>query len=144
MVKTIQIIIVIFLLAQFIRPRKVPCIVDKKKTLCSPKNVEKILIKACYDCHSDRVRYPWYFEIAPLSWTMAHHIKEGRKALNFSKWSDIPKDIKLKRLDRAIHTVGIGMMPLPSYKWIHKDAVLTKAEKQTLQKYFEFLKRTLK
>jgi len=53
-------------------------------------------------------------------------------------------DTKLKRLNRAIHTVGIGVMPLPSYKWIHKDAVLSKSDKQTLQEYFESLKQTLK
>ena len=142
--RTILIFITIVLFAQLIRPEKSLFAIDEKKALHPPKDVEDILVKACYDCHSDRVRYPWYADIAPLSWTIAHHIKEGRKALNFSRWSEIPKDIKLKRLDRAVHTVGIEVMPLPTYKWIHKDAVLSKSEKQTLQEYFESLKQTLK
>ena len=142
MKNTIIIFTVLFLLAQLIRPEKVQTKVDETKALHPPKEVESIMIKACYDCHSDKVRYPWYYEIAPLSWTIASHIKSGREAINFSRWKDIPTDIKQKRLDRAIHTVGISMMPLPSYTWIHKDAKLTPKEKETLKSYFESLKES--
>jgi len=143
MLNYLKMLLVIFLLAQFIRIDKTNHPIDEKKALHPPKDVETIMIKACYDCHSDRVRYPWYSNIAPLSWTIGHHIKEGKMALNFSKWTDIPKDIKKKRLDRAMQTVQIGMMPLPSYKWIHKDARLTKEEKKKLIEYFKSLKESL-
>jgi len=143
MKKAFFIIFVLFLAIQFIRPDKVPYSVDEKKALHPPKDVKKVLVKACYDCHSDRVRYPWYSNIAPFSWTIAHHIKEGRKAINFSRWNDIPKDIKEKRLERAVQMIDIGVMPLPTYKLIHKDAVLSKKEKETLKSYFESLRSKL-
>ena len=116
--------------------------IDEKKALHPPKDVEAIMIKACYDCHSDRVRYPWYSKVAPMSWTIAHHIKQGKLALNFSKWSEIPKDVKKKRLERAVQTTG-RVMPLPTYKWIHKDAILKKEEIKRLREYFESLLSTL-
>jgi len=143
MKRAFVIIFVVFLVLQVIRPEKVPYKVDESKALHPPKKVETILEKACYDCHSDRVRYPWYANIAPISWTIAHHIEEGRKALNFSRWSDIPKDVKGKKLDRAVHMVDIGIMPLPTYKLIHKDAVLSKKEKGILRNYFESLRSNL-
>jgi len=141
--KTLGIFVLIFILVQFIRPAKINEKIDQKIALHPPKNVEKILVKACYDCHSDRVRYPWYSNIAPFSWTIAHHIEEGRKAINFSKWEKMPKDIREKRLDRAVHMIDIGVMPLPTYKLIHKDAVLSKKEKETLKEYFESLRSKL-
>ena len=139
MKKALIILITIFILIQFIRVDISSKPIDEKKALHPPKEIEAIFQKACYDCHSNKVRKPWYANIAPFSWTIASHIKNGRLAVNFSKWKDIPKDIKKKRLDRAIKTVHIGMMPLPSYTWIHKDAILTKSEKEKLENYFKSL-----
>ena len=136
MKKALIILIGVILLIQLIRVDIKNEPIDKTKVLHPPKDIEIILQKACYDCHSNRVRKPWYANIAPFSWTIYNHIKNGRLALNFSKWSDIPKDKKIKKLQRAIHTIKIGIMPLPSYKWIHKDAILTKEEKEKLDKYF--------
>jgi len=140
---TLKILLVLFILMQFIGIDKTNSKVDEGLALHPPKDVEVILKKACYDCHSDKTVYPWYSNIAPLSWTIGLHIKEGRKAVNFSKWKEIPKEIKAKRLDRAVHTVKIGMMPIPSYTWIHKDAKLSQKEKEILIKYFESLKQSL-
>lgn len=142
--KKASIILIIVLIAiQFIRVDISSKPIDDKKALHPPKEVEAILEKACYDCHSNKVRKPWYANIAPFSWTIASHIKNGRKALNFSKWEDIPRDIKKKRLERAIKTVNIGIMPLPSYKWIHKDAILTPKEKKIIESYFQNLLSTI-
>lgn len=140
---TFSIFLALFLVAQLIRPTQEDYKYDKTLALKTTPKVEKIFKKACYDCHSDNIRYPWYSQIAPLSWIISSHIKTGRKAVNFSRWEDIPKDIKKKRLDRAVKTVYINMMPLPSYIWLHGDAVLTKDEKKILDEYFKKLLETL-
>src|SRR5262245_17997792 len=46
-----------------------------------------VLNRACNDCHSNSSVWPWYTEIAPLSWLMAYTVKQGRKQVNFSEWS---------------------------------------------------------
>ena len=140
---TFSILFALFLLAQLIRPSMKDYTFNKALALNTPKNVEVILKKACYDCHSDNIVYPWYSQIAPLSWIISSHVVTGRKAVNFSRWKEIPKDIKKKRLKRAVKTLYINMMPLPSYTWLHGDAILTKDEKQILNKYFKKLLKTL-
>ncbi len=139
----LKILIAICILMQLIMVDKPNYPIDSKVALHPPKDVEVILKKACYDCHSNHTNYPWYSSVAPLSWTIRDHIKQGRLALNFSKWKSIPKDKLPHKLDRAIDTVRIGMMPIPSYTWIHKDARLTKEEKKKLIEYFGSLKQSL-
>jgi len=140
---TFSILLAVFLLAQLIRPTNEDYKYDKSLALITTPKVEAILKKACYDCHSDNIVYPWYSQIAPLSWVVDSHVVTGRKAVNFSRWENIPKDIKKKRLDRAIKTVNVNMMPLPSYTWFHSDAILTNDEKKILNNYFKKLLETL-
>ena len=51
-----------------------------------PGNVQPILARACYDCHSDNTAYPWYNRIQPVAWWLANHVKEGKGELNFSQF----------------------------------------------------------
>lgn len=137
MKKAIIIIIVLLAAIQFIRPQKSNPPVDEKIALHAPEEVMHILRRSCYDCHSNETTWPWYADIAPLSWSIASHVEEGRKALNFSEWAKIPSDIKKKRLKRAVKTTQNGMMPLSTYLWLHKDAVLSPEDKQVLKAWFE-------
>lgn len=52
----------------------------------------KTIQVTCYDCHSNKTKYPWYSNISPISWWIKHHIKEGREHLNFSQWTDYSKE----------------------------------------------------
>ena len=52
----------------------------------TPASIKDILKKSCYDCHSDQTYYPWYGNIAPVSWMLNKHIVEGKEELNFSDW----------------------------------------------------------
>ncbi|MDA1280315.1 MAG: heme-binding domain-containing protein [Chloroflexi bacterium] len=47
----------------------------------------ELVVRACFDCHSNKVSWPWYSNIAPLSWWIQNHVDEGRDELNFSEWS---------------------------------------------------------
>jgi hypothetical protein len=122
----------VFVVMQFIRPDKVEYIDDSKYELEAPSEVKTILYKACYDCHSNKINYPWYSNIAPFSWVVTNHTKEGVKALNFSTWEKyniVEKNEKLK----AIHRTVYSSMPLPAYAWVHKDANISSSERQVIR-----------
>ena len=129
---------------QFIRPGFHNPEVDDAVALHADEHVAAILKNACYDCHSDTTKYPWYSNVAPVSWFMANHIHDGRKAMNFSNWENIDTDVRIARLKRAKHLVEIGLMPLGSYELMHKGANLTPQQQQTLAQFFDEQLKTLK
>jgi hypothetical protein len=137
MKKTLLILLLILIAIQFIRPEKTNPPVNEKTTLKAPENMMEILKRSCYDCHSNETVWPWYSNIAPLSWSIISHVNDGRKALNFSNWTKIDPKIKEKRIKRAIKTTANGMMPLSTYLWLHEDAKLSKEDKEVLKGWFE-------
>ncbi|OCL83007.1 MULTISPECIES: heme-binding domain-containing protein [Arcobacteraceae] len=132
MIRAIIIIIVIFGLMQFIRPEKVEYIENSKKELKTDLETMQVLKQACYDCHSNSINYPWYSHIAPFSWVIANHTNEGVKALNFSLWEDYTASEKSDKL-KSIYRTVYASMPLPSYMWAHKDAQLTKEQREKIR-----------
>jgi len=96
-------LLAIAIVIQFIRPNFHNPKVDERIALQADEKVMVVLKKACFDCHSNETTYPWYHNVAPVSWFMADHIDEGRKALNFSTWANINADIRIKRIERAKH-----------------------------------------
>lgn len=103
--------------------------------------VANILKTACYDCHSDQPIYPWYTNIAPVSWWIKHHINEGSHHLNFSIWGTYKEKRKNHKLEECVEMVEEGEMPMASYTWMHKDAKLTDTQKQQLVEFFKGLKQ---
>jgi hypothetical protein len=83
--------------------------------------------RACFDCHSNETTWPWYSKIAPVSFLVAGHVKEGRESLNFSTWDQASVDI-----DEIQEVISEGEMPLSDYLLMHPSARLTDAEKQQL------------
>jgi hypothetical protein len=135
MKKVVLVIVVIIGLMQFIRPQKNDS-ADFSKDIATvvdvPENVQQILKTSCNDCHSNQTKYPWYSEIAPISWFLAQHVNEGKEHLNFSEWANYNANQKnhiVKDLQQEMEKQG---MPLKSYLIIHKDAVLTATQYQTL------------
>jgi len=122
----------ILLVIQLIRPEKTNPPIDETLALKAPQAVMNVLKTSCYDCHSHETIWPFYAEIAPLSWNIIGHVNDGRKALNFSKWGEIAPDIKIKRLKRAIKTVNNGMMPLENYLLLHEEAKLNNEQKKII------------
>ena len=78
---------------------------------------------ACYDCHSNETRWPWYAHVAPVSWLVANDVKNARERLNFSEISgDDRVGILVKRITK-------GEMPPSDYLLMHAAARLSEAEK---------------
>ena len=89
------------------------------------QEVQGILKTACYDCHSNQTKYPWYAEVAPVSLWLDQHIEDGKRHLNFADWDKYSAKRKDHKLNEVIDEVSEGDMPLASYTLIHHDADLT-------------------
>jgi hypothetical protein len=83
--------------------------------------------RACYDCHSNETVWPWYTNVAPVSWRVQRHVEEGRTVLNFSEW-DRPQE----EAGESAETVQEGEMPPGDYLLLHPEARLSPAEREAL------------
>ena len=93
-----------------------------------PAGVRSAIERACRDCHSDATRYPWYSHVAPVSWLVYSDVRDGRKHLNFSKWSDYSLVQRERRLSEIANQVQDGGMPLAIYTFIHRAAKLSSTD----------------
>jgi mono/diheme cytochrome c family protein len=98
----------------------------------APAEVQAILRGACYDCHSHATRWPWYSRVAPVSWMVANHVKEGRGELNFSDWPRIDFEEQEHALKDIREQITKGKMPLRGYTWMHREARLSDAQRAAL------------
>lgn len=143
--KSIRIVLLVvlgvFVVMQFFRIDKshpeIAARHDFIKQTKPPKDIEKILRSACYDCHSYETEYPWYAEVAPVSWWLDDHIKEGREHLNFSEWGKFKKKLKNHKLHECAEETEEQKMPLSSYTLTHGDAKLSTDQRKKLAEWFE-------
>lgn len=132
---------VLFLLVaiQFFRPAKNlgAGLGDSDKDITAlyptPPNVKTTLEHACYDCHSDRTRYPWYAEVQPVGWWLANHVKDGKRHLNFSIFGTYDAKRAARKMKQTVEQIREEEMPLSSYTLIHRDARLSNEERSALE-----------
>lgn len=91
----------------------------------TPADVRIILKRACYDCHSHETRWPWYSHVAPVSWLIAHDVKEGRKQLNFSAWTGYTDSGRDFLREKIVKEASSGDMPPAPYAWMHSSTALS-------------------
>ncbi|MCC6463647.1 MAG: heme-binding domain-containing protein [Saprospiraceae bacterium] len=97
-----------------------------------PGSIMRTLKHACFDCHSNHTRYPWYARVQPVGWWLKSHIDTGRQALNFSefgRWMPGDQADVLRHCAKLVHNKE---MPLRSYLWLHREARLTPAQQEKL------------
>lgn len=142
------ILLIIFVLIQFIRPEK-----NKSQGISPndistiypvPDSIQSILKVACYDCHSNNTRYPWYAEIQPVGWWLNNHIVDGKKDLNFSEFTKYRIRKQYVKFEQIIKLVKGNAMPLASYTWIHKDAVLSDRQKHAIIEWCTSIRDSIK
>ena len=98
----------------------------------------QILIEsACYDCHSYKTEYPFCSNIAPISWWLAEHIEDGRKHLNFSKWTTYSDKKADHKLEECVEELEKGEMPLEEYTYTHAEAKLNEEQRELLMIWFK-------
>lgn len=101
----------------------------------APPAVLALLRRACYDCHSNRTRWPWYSHVAPISWFLADHVHDGRADLNFSEWPVFDLEGQSLAMEDIRKEMTHHGMPLKSYLILHPEARLTDAEYDTLARW---------
>jgi mono/diheme cytochrome c family protein len=87
--------------------------------------------RACLDCHSNDTTWPWYSNLAPISWLVQHDVDEGRQSLNLSEWGQ-----RRYETDEIYGLINNGEMPPSQFLFLHPQARLTESEKQALIKGF--------
>ncbi len=125
---------------QLIRPARTNPPVDQSHTLEAvvfvPPRVESILQRACSDCHSDLTRWPWYSNVAPISWFVIDHVNSGRRHANFSEWlrrdTKNPAEYTRERFQAICRQVETQNMPLTSYLLLHRAARLSQSDIETI------------
>ncbi len=134
-IKKIAIVLLIALVGiQFYRPEKNNAeyrdVLAFEKETNVDDEIAVVLKNNCYNCHSNKTTYPWYAEIAPVSFFLSSHVNDGNRHFNVSKWESYSNKKKDHKLDELIEEVEEGEMPLKSYTIIH--GALTKKEKEAL------------
>ncbi len=109
-----------------------------------PPDVNTILVTACYDCHSNNTRYPWYSEIQPIARMLEEHIVDGKKHLNFSEFMMYHPRRQFRKLEEIEGMVKADEMPLPSYTILHRDAVLSQKQKEMLYTWVRSVRDSMK
>lgn len=143
MKKILLAILAVVVLIQFIRPEKNNSqnySNDISKVVDVPIEVQEILKTSCNDCHSNNTVYPWYSEIAPISWYLASHVNEGKEHLNFSEWTVYNENQKSHIIKDIEEELEEQKMPLKSYLIIHKDAKMTEDQYNTLLNWVKTIK----
>ena len=98
--------------------------------VAAPPEVETVLRRACFDCHSNETRWPWYSAVAPLSWLLTRDVDEGRRRLNFSDWDAYASDpeTRVYKLQQIAASVTNGSMAPWYYQVLHPSARLSAAD----------------
>ena len=120
--------VVVFAAAQLLRPERTNPPIDASLTIQAhpgtPSGLVAILDRSCGDCHSNATVWPWYTQVAPLSWLMARGVAEGRKAVNFSEWGAYSTNQQRVLLAASCHDVSTGKMP-GVWTLLHPEARLS-------------------
>jgi hypothetical protein len=86
-----------------------------------------LAVRACFDCHSNETVWPWYTNIAPISWRTQQHVDEGRSKLNVSTWGT-----GRQKVENVSGQISGGAMPPLDYLLLHPEARLSNEEKAQL------------
>jgi hypothetical protein len=121
---------------QLIRPARTNPPTDPSRTLAAslplPPAAQAVLERSCRDCHSNDTRWPWYSNVAPMSWMLIDHVNSGRRHFNYSEWAGYAPEKSRKVLHGICEETRQGSMPVGSYTLLHRDARLSDADVQTL------------
>lgn len=146
--KILLFLLIVLIILQFIHPKKnqsegaQPNYIGHAFSI--PQDVKLILEKACNDCHSNNTVYPWYSRIQPIDWWMNNHVVDGKKELNFDEYTHRSLRYQYHKLEEIAEQVKEGEMPMDSYTWMHKDAILSQSEKDKLIRWADAMRDTMK
>jgi hypothetical protein len=134
-------VIFFFIVIQFFPPAKNDNLVNPQNDIVFkleiPTAVKKKIVDACYDCHSNKTAYPFYNNIAPVSWMMARDIRKGKERLNFSDWANYDRKKQIKLLTKICDEITAGEMPVKGYVFMHSKAIINEKELEEICQWTE-------
>ena len=110
----VMIILVLGIVIQLVPVDRTNPLVTQELSWNSP-NARNLAVRACFDCHSNETKWPWYSYIAPISWLIAYDVKEGRGELNFSEWGKDHDESPQELCAEIEETIRNGSMPPWNY-----------------------------
>lgn len=128
---TLLVVVAVLVAMQFVRPARTNPPTEARQTLQAhaPDHPgTAVIARACRDCHTHETAWPWYSQIAPVSWLLAHDVNDGRQAVNFSTWATYNTERRVKLLREACEAAREGEMPIGIYTMMHADARLSNAD----------------
>ena len=138
--KILLALLAIFVIIQLFRPEKnnsndLTNAVTKKYDV--PEEVAVILKNACNDCHTNNTVYPWYANVQPVAWWLDEHVKDGKRHLNLSDFTNLPIAVQNHKFEEIVEVIDENEMPLESYTYLglHQEANLTSKEKEVLKSW---------
>src|SRR5207249_4738230 len=129
------VLVVVLATAQLVRPQHANPPTDVNRTIQShvtANGLVAVLDRACGDCHSNHTVWPWYTQIAPMSWLMSYGVMQGRKAVNFSEWATYSPERQQQLLAASCRAASEGKMPGRPYTLIHPEARLSVQDVATI------------
>jgi len=127
--------VIVFAGAQLFRPDHANPATDAARTIQADAGTTRelgaVLDRSCRDCHSNNTVWPWYSQVAPLSWLMSSAVAEGRKAVNFSEWASYPLDVQEALLSLSCQDATSGKMP-GVYTLVRPETKLSPDEIETI------------
>jgi hypothetical protein len=132
----VLVLVCAFVISQFFGPAKSNPATDAAQSVESrlqvTPQVAAILDRSCNDCHSNKTRWPWYSNVAPVSWFVIGHVNEGRQNVNFSEWGRYTQRDSDGLLKQICREVKAGVMPLSSYTPLHPGSKPSAEDVKTL------------
>lgn len=139
--------IVLFIVIQVIRPARTNPQIDPSREITERLAVDPavsgIFARSCNDCHSNRTVWPWYSNVAPVSWFVINHVNQGRRHMNLSNWVAIPPQRIGRTLDDMCKEVRSGGMPLKTYTPMHPLSKLTPSDEDTICRWTATTRQSL-
>jgi len=137
--------LIVFIGAQFIRADRTNPATPPANSLRAkmPADVGALVDRSCRDCHSNSTTWPWYSNVAPMSWLVAKDVHDGREHFNLSQWTSYDQDDQDKFLGAMCSLAKRGRMPLSQYLLIHRDAKPSPADVALLCAWTEKMRDTL-
>ncbi len=102
-----------------------------------PQVVANLIQTGCYDCHSNRTRYPFYAYFPPISNWIQGHIQHGKGKLNLSDWGKYNALERAELLALMVEEIKRAEMPPPNYLLMHEEANWDSTEKEAIYRFIE-------
>lgn len=130
---------VVLVVIQFVRPARTNVPGDPlagfPNLRQSHPDVAAIFVRSCSDCHSEDTRWPWYSNVAPVSWLVASDVHDGRHHFNMTTFSSYTPRRQRQKLGEICDEVKEGDMPALQYRIIHWKSWLSDSDVETLCKW---------